>query len=407
MNEIVEYIIEFLLYGNKEAAKQVGYTVDPTKCYRYKVCIQPNGHLGKDWVLPNLSGEAGLPAVAICQRSGLSGEAGPAIFTTDIIYNTAFFISRAEELINPQRDEHGRFLAQHSILGQGNRLMIPLIDEYSRVLMKALDLPLPTSGFSSINLTHDIDVLTRYRHIRGAIGGIMRGHLNNVFAAWRDIHHDPAYTFEWIMNQDLQVVKQLPQTKLIYFVKHTLGKGYDYPQYNLRGKDFHQLAQYLTEHGALLGLHSSYYELGNLGKLDNLGNLDNLEKKHRSHFLRCSIEKMQALVTAGITDDYTMGFADRAGFRLQTTRPVRWINPITFELTNLVLHPLTIMDCTLQNEQYMNLNEQEAYYYCQALIDKVKQYNGELTLLWHNHVFDDFYHLILYPELLNILCTNK
>ena len=393
MDEIVEYIIEFLLYGNKEAAKQVGYTVDPTKCYRCKVCIHPNGHLGKDWVLPDLSAESSLAA----QRSG-SPQDGPIVFTTDIIYNTAFFISRAEELINPQRDEHGRFLAQHSILGQGNRLMIPLIDEYSRILMKALDLPLPTSGFSAINLTHDIDILTRYRHLRGAIGGIMRGRLSDVFAAWRDIHHDPAYTFEWMMNQDLQVVKQLPQTKLIYFVKHTLGKGYDYPQYNLRGKDFRRLTHYLLSHGALLGLHSSYYPT----PLPPYSSTP-----HRSHFLRCSIEKMQALVAAGITDDYTMGFADRAGFRLQTTRPVRWINPITFELTNLVLHPLTIMDCTLQNEQYMNLNEQEAYYYCQALIDKVKQYNGELTLLWHNHVFTDFYHLILYPEILNILCANK
>ncbi len=402
MDEIVEYIIEFLLYGNKEAAKQVAYNVDPTKCYRYRVCIQANGHLGKDWVLPDLSAEGGLTA-----QQSFSPKDGPIVFTTDIIYNTAFFISRAEELINPQRDEHGRFLAQHSILGENNRLMIPLIDEYSRVLMKALDLPLLPSGFSGINLTHDIDILTRYRHLRGAIGGLSRGHWKDVIAAWKEIHNDPAYTFEWMMNQDLQVVKQLPQTKIIYFVKNTSGKGYDYPQYNLRGKDFRQLAQYLTEHGALLGLHSSYYELGNLGKLDNLGNLDNLEKKHRSHFLRCSIEKMQALVTAGITDDYTMGFADQAGFRLQTTRPVRWINPVTFELTNLVLHPLTIMDCTLQNEPYMHLNEQEAFYYCQALIDKVKQYNGELTLLWHNHVFTDFYHLILYPELLNLIGSHK
>ena len=379
MDEIVEYIIEFLLYGNKEAAQQVGYTVDPTKCSRYKVCIQPNGHLGKDWVLPNLS----LP-----------------ILEQDIIYNTAFFISRAEELINPQRDEHGRFLAKHSLLGQSNRLMIPLIDEYSRVLMKALDLPLPQPRLGTINLTHDIDILTQYRHLRGALGGIRRGHTKEVIAAWKNIHHDPAYTFEWLMEQDWQVVQHYPQTKMIYFVKDTPGKGYDYPQYNLQGKDFRHLAHYLTQHGAVLGLHSSYYKLGKLENLEELGKLG-----HRSHFLNCSIDKMQALVAGGITDDYTMGFADKAGFRLQTTRPVRWINPITFELTNLVLHPLTIMDCTLQNEQYMNLSEEEAFYYCQQLIDKVKQYNGELTLLWHNHIIQDHYHQTLYKEILRFITT--
>ena len=401
MEDIVQYIIEFLLYGNKEAAQQVGYTVDPTKWSRYKVCIQPNGHLGKDWVLPNLSAEGGLSA----QRS-YSPQDGPVVITTDIIYNTAFFISRAEELIHPQRDEHGRFLAKHSLLGQDNRLMIPLIDEYSRVLMKALDLPLPTRGFATINLTHDIDILTQYRHLRGALGGIHRGHAKEVIAAWKNIHHDPAYTFEWLMEQDWQVVKHHPQTKMIYFVKNTPGKGYDYPQYNLQSKDFRHLAHYLTRHGAILGLHSSYYKLENLDKLENLGNLGSLGKLgHRSHFLNCSIDKMQALVAAGVTDDYTMGFADKAGFRLQTTRPVRWINPITFELTNLVLHPLTIMDCTLQNEQYMNLSEEEAFYYCQQLIDKVKQYNGELTLLWHNHIMQDLYHQTLYKEILRFLTT--
>ena len=30
MNEIIEYIIRFLLYGNEVAAKQVGYTADET-----------------------------------------------------------------------------------------------------------------------------------------------------------------------------------------------------------------------------------------------------------------------------------------------------------------------------------------------------------------------------------------
>ena len=401
MKNVIQYIIEFLLYGNKEAAQQVGYTVDPTKWSRYKVCIQPNGHLGKDWVLPNLSGDS-----RSFSDSDLSAKGGPVVITTDIIYNTAFFISRAEELLNPQRDEHGRFLAKHSLLGQGNQLMIPIIDEYSRVLMKALDLPLPTRGFATINLTHDIDILTQYRHLRGAVGGFLRGQGKEVFTAWRDIHRDPAYTFDWLMEQDLNVVRHKPQTKMIYFVKHTLGKGYDYPQYNLRGKDFRNLAHTLTEHGALLGWHSSYYEQLSTSKLDGFSTLYTLNSKlNRSHFLNCSIDKMRTLAAAGVTDDYTMGFADKAGFRLQTTRPVRWIDPVTFELTNLVLHPLTIMDCTLQNEQYMNLSEEEAFYYCQQLIDKVQQYNGELTLLWHNHIMQDPYHQALYKEILRFITT--
>ena len=99
-----------------------------------------------------------------------------------------------------------------------------------------------------------------------------------------------------------------------------------------------------------------------------------------------------------------MMFPDHVGFRLQTTRAVRWINPKTMSLTNLVLHPLTVMDCTLSNSQYMNLNEDEAYFECQRLIEKVYQNAGELVLLWHNTIITkEGYHRSLYPKLLNLL----
>ena len=399
MEKMIQYIIEFLLYGDAEAAKLVGYTNEADTAY--KVIIRPNGHLGKDWVLPDLSTENVLSV-----QGSDNPKNGPIVITTDIVYNTAFFISRAEELLNPQRDEHGRFLAKYSILGKDNRLLIPLIDEYSRVLMKALGLPLPPPAFAAVNLTHDIDTLTQYRHLRGATGGVLRGHAKEVFAAWNDINNDPAYTFGWLMKQDLRLVKRLPQTKMIYFVKDTPGKGYDYPQYNLNGKDFRHLAHCLTEHGAILGLHSSYY--GNIklstGQPDGLSPLSPINYQlNRNHFLRCPIETMRALAAAGITDDYTMGFADTAGFRLQTTRPVRWIDPLTYRLSPLTLHPLTIMDCTLQSEQYMNLNEEEAFYYCQQLIDKTKQHQGELTLLWHNTSIKTAYLGSLYKTLLDTI----
>ena len=110
----------------------------------------------------------------------------------------------------------------------------------------------------------------------------------------------------------------------------------------------------------------------------------------------------------GITDDFTMMFPDQVGFRLQTTRAVRWINPQTMKLTNLVLHPMAVMDCTLSNANYMNLSEDEAYFECQRLFEKIHQNAGEVVLLWHNtSVTPDSYHRSLYPKLLNILTKKK
>ena len=391
MKEIVDYIIQFLLYGNVEAAKQVGYTANEAEWQNYRVVIVPNGQLGKEIVMPEFSEAKG-------ERLEAKGTEQPTwIIRTDIVYNTFFFISRAEEVINTQRDEHGRFLAKYSILGQNNRLMIPTVDEYARMLMKLLDLPLPTPSFSQIYLTHDVDTIAHYRHLRGAIGGIVRGEWRKVMASLRDIHNDPAFTFSWLIAQD----KKVEGAERIYFVKDTMGKGYDYPQYKLDGKDFETAEQLIENSGAKIGWHGSYYGGDKTNRL--LGDKAGL---HRSHYLRCSIDQMQRLAEVGVTDDFTMMFPDQVGFRLQTTRPVRWINPKTMQLTDLVLHPLTVMDCTLSNSNYMNLNEDEAYFECQRLFEKIHQNAGEVVLLWHNTTpAGNMYHRSLYPKLLEIICS--
>ena len=363
MKDIIDYIKSFLTYGDLAAADQIGYTANKEEWPNYKVIVIPNGHLGKDIVLPNLSN--------IVPRL----DKKTYIIENDIIYTTFFFISRAEELINPNRDEHGRFNAKYSILGQHNRLQIPLLDEYARSIMKLLDLPLPKAGFNHIYLTHDVDTIAHYRHLRGFVGGLLRDGWEAVLDSLQDIQKDPAYTFPWLVAQD----RKVPNAESIYFIKDTPGKGFDYPQYNLHGKDFRRLKKYIEAHGATLGLHSSYY--GTLPKFQ----ISNFKFQiHRSHYLRCSIDQMQRLADAGITDDFTMAFPDMAGFRLQTTRAVRWINPLNFKLSPLTLHPLTVMDCTLSNANYMNLTETEAFYYCQQLFDKVRMHHGDLCLLWHN-----------------------
>lgn len=380
LQPIIDYILTWLCYGDEEAAKRVAYTADLTALEDHDVVIIPNGKLGNSIVLPEMNKvEVDYPTK------------GKAVFRTDIVYNTFFFISRAEETFNTERDEHDRFAAKYSILGQNNRLQIPILDEHARVLMKALNLSLPAPGFGHIYLTHDIDAVTKYRSLRSALGGIKRGEQKAVMKALRDIHNDPFYTFPWLIEQDAKV----PQAERIYFVKQTRGKGFDYPQYCLHGRDFKRLKALLLDSGAQLGVHGSYYQQLPSRPISTL---------YRTHYLRSSIRHLKDLVKAGYTDDFTMGFADEAGFRLQTTRAVRWINPTTYKLTPLTLHPLIVMDCTLSEEHYMNLTEEEAYFLCEQLIDKVRMHHGDLCLLWHNsRLTDDTYHRSLYPKILQLI----
>lgn len=392
MDEIINYIKTWLLYGNADAAQMIGYTADEREWQKYKLVIVPNGHLGNDIVLPDLT----TPVVEQWSASA-SAEQTVAVIRTDLIYNTFFFVSRAEEVINKQRDAHGRFAAAYSVLGEHNRLMVPTLDEYARLVMKAVGLPLPPSGFAHIYLTHDIDTIAHYRHLRGALGGLWRGEWRQVLRAWRDMEDDPAYTFPWLVEQD----KRVPLAEKIYFVKHSFGKGYDYPQYNHHSPDAHRLRKFLEWNKLTIGWHSSYYGVGSIEQRSK--RRDELSV-HRSHYLNCSIANMRKLVELGVTDDYTMGFADQAGFRLQTSRAVLWIDPERMQLTELVLHPLIIMDVTLSSKNYMALDQVEATYVCQQLIDKVRMHNGDLCLLWHNTSINQTdYHKSLYPELLRSL----
>ena len=380
MKEIIDYIILWLCYGDEEAAKRVAYTDDEKALETHDVVIVPNGHMGKDLIVPELKKpELEQPAK------------DKTIIRTDIVYAVFFFTSRAEELINSQRDEHGRFAARFSMLSHKSRLQIPRLDEYARLVLKQLNMPLPAPGFNHIYLTHDIDAISRYRSIRSALGGLIRGESQQVMAALRDIHNDPWYTFPWLIEQDAR----LPKAEKIYFVKRTHGKGYDHPQYWLRGRDFRQLKHMLRHNDVFLGVHGSYY--GAIPPIE-------YSKMYRAHYLRCSIEQMQRLADAGYTDDFTMGFADQAGFRLQTCRAVRWINPVTMQLTNLTLHPLIVMDNTLSQTNYMNLTEDEAYFLCERLIEKVRLHHGDLCLLWHNSILTpDTYHRSLYPKILQMI----
>lgn len=380
LDEIITYLITWLCYGDEQAAARVAYTADEKALEDHDVIIVPNGKLGNHIALPEMDR-------VLVERPAK----GKAIIRTDIVYNAFFFVSRAEETFNTQRDQHDRFLAAYSILGQKNRLQIPMLDEHARLLLKLLNCPLPTAGFGHIYLTHDIDAISQYRHLRGFLGGLRRGEGRQAWKALLDIHRDPLYTFPWLIEQDARVAQAEP----IYFIKQTKGIGFDYPQYNLVGRDYKALKQLLLSSGAQLGVHSSYY--GDLPRRP-------FSTLVRSHYLKGSISYLKKLAKAGYTDDFSMGFADQAGFRLQTSRPVRWINPYTYTLTNLILHPLLIMDNSLNQENYMNLTEDEAYFLCERLIDKVRMHHGDLCLLWHNsNINEQTYHRSLYEKVINCI----
>ena len=54
LNDVIQYLLTWLCYGNKEAAARVTYTDDEKALDQYDVIIVPNGSLGNRIVLPDM-----------------------------------------------------------------------------------------------------------------------------------------------------------------------------------------------------------------------------------------------------------------------------------------------------------------------------------------------------------------
>lgn len=410
MEDTIDYIKQFLLYGNEEAAEWVGYTRNEDDWEKYKLVIVPGDNLltgeRKEWTIPDFTKQP--KAVKQGEIIDEFGEktGGTWVIQEDLIYNALFLLSQAELTMDLPRDEHGRLACKDSALGSQGLTTIPVLDEYSRLVTKLLEQALPEQHFSKIYLTHDVDFLTSYRHFRGFLGAIKRGHFLDALKSLHMIENDPSYTFRWMHALDVRVTG----AEEVYFFKASQGKGYDYPQYKLGSSDFNNLVEWLHDEDTVIGLHSSYYATEQKSYKEEKERLEEFLPRpvtfHRSHYLRINSDAdLIALANAGITDDFSMGWSDQIGFRFGTCRAAKFINPSTLEVTNLTLHPLCIMDRTLSNRNYMHLSEEEAYYAAQQLIDKVRQHGGELVLLWHNSNFNpERYHKVLYKEIIDYLC---
>jgi len=327
------------------------------------------------------------------------------IIYADIIASSFFLLSRYEEILKPEcRDKHGRFLAKDSVVfqqGYGNR---PLVDEYGMLLHKWLreigvTVPEEKEGFSKIYLTHDVDEPFRFRRLYSVFKQYIKNIIHYHYCAYPMKKYffeqfDDYNTFSKIINHDksLQVSLSEIPVEVIYFLI-TAGSFLNRKYYNFFSKKVNRLLDFLKTSGATLGLHVSY-EAGKNPKnikdeakkiIEKL-NLTSLVSRH--HFLRWrDPQDITFIEQAGITDDFTLSYADNVGFRVGTSRPYRFINPVTKELTNVVIHPLEIMECTLNRANYMNLDYEDALNICKEIINQVYKHNGELVLLWHNTEF--------------------
>jgi hypothetical protein len=108
----------------------------------------------------------------------------------------------------------------------------------------------------------------------------------------------------------------------------------------------------------------------------------------RQHYLKFSFPRtFRHLVTFGITDDFSMGYASEVGFRAGIAHPFHFFDLYRNEVTPLTIHPVTVMDVTFRD--YLRLAPENSIQRIKQLVDVVRSVNGEFVSLWHNESLTD------------------
>ena len=322
-----------------------------------------------------------------------------SILPFDIFSASFYLVSRYEEYLPHIRDNHNRFLASGSDAFQQGFLHKPLVNSWSLKIRDILHERFPALTFTtpaySFVPTIDIDAAYAYKNkgITRAIGGILKAFQNKNYDEVRQrvrvlarLEHDPFDTFGLQMQ-----LQEKYKYRAMYFI---LLADYGPNDKNIpcNNRYFQNLIRYLSDY-AEIGIHPSYASSMQpslmVMETARLSKILKLEVEHsRQHFLKLTLpDSYRNLINNDISNDYTMGYADYAGFRASICTPFPFYDLDQDLPTNLIIHPFAAMDGTLKD--YMNLTPEKATETINELIAEVKKVGGTFMPLWHNQSLND------------------
>lgn len=320
----------------------------------------------------------------------------------DPLASVFYILSRMEEYTSEEKDSFGRFQGNKSILFYHGWHEKAMCDRWSldfcRFLKDVLGIKWrpKLERIESIP-TFDIDNAFAFQHknfFRTQLGTLKDHYLKRqrrisdrkkVLAGEMK---DPYDTFDF-----MQSIAQMGQKIHIFWL---LG---DYGQYDKNLPHFHPVQRNLIKRMSQvteIGIHASFASNENEAQLgveiERLRDITELPiTRNRQHFLMLDLPySYQSMIRQGITDDFSMGYADIVGFRAGTARVFPWFDLHQNDTTSLLIHPFAYMDGTLN--EYLKLSTDEAKLKIESLFQEVCQFGGQFSYIWHNETIGDYAH---------------
>ncbi len=313
-----------------------------------------------------------------------------------------YMLSRYEEYLPHRKDQHGRILITETLAYKNGFHLTPVVERWALMIKDLILEHYPETVFLKRNFsfepTIDIDSAYCYLHkgwFRTCMGilrdGIHRrdpAEVKHRIRVLKKKEEDPYDTFDYIINLNKQY-----RFPLIFFALLGDYSLHDKPISYLNN-EFRQLLQHIGDHSKV-GIHGSYDSAMEPKRLEQ--EIQRLAEilhrpiyRNRYHFLRFTLQRGYSnLEKQGITQDYSMGFADQPGFRNGSCSTLPFFHLSRNQEINLNIHPFVAMDTTFHT--HMNLSPDEAIKLYHTLIDEVKAVDGTFSCIFHNqNLCEDF-----------------
>ena len=324
-----------------------------------------------------------------------------SVFPFDMFAASFYLVTRYEEYFETELDKFGRFSANKSILVELNLIKKPVVDIWAKWLAKEINKKHPKITFVKWRFkfisTIDIDNAWAYLNkgfwrTYGALAkSFVKGNISEFKSRIKVLsgkERDPYHTYEYLDS----VFANNEEKVKFFFLLGDYGKF----DKNVSHEDpgFQKLIQKIAQDYDI-GIHPSFagFVNGCHGKV--IRESKRLEKitekkitKSRQHYLNLKFPKTyQNLIKAGITEDYTMGFADQIGFRAGTCTPYYFYDLENETVTNLLVFPFQVMDGTLLH--YLKLSPENAFTEVEKIMQVIKEVGGTFVSIWHNETVND------------------
>ncbi|MDG1475899.1 MAG: polysaccharide deacetylase family protein [Vicingaceae bacterium] len=313
-------------------------------------------------------------------------------FPFDPFAASFYLISRYEEYLPHKKDKHGRFCIKEALAYQYNFLETPLVNIWINKIVNLIEKEHPNFKFPQRNFeflsTLDIDNAFAYKHkgFTRTVGALTKSlfkgkHFSDRLKVIFGNQKDPYNTY----NYQKFIHKKYNISPLYFFLLGDYGK-HD-KNISHQNKSFQNLIKSIAVKNNV-GIHPSYKSNANArllikekNRLTQItrGNI----KKSRQHYLMLKFpDTYKALIKSGIKEDYTMGFAEKPGFRASICSPFYFYNLNEECETELKIFPFAVMEATFK--YYKKTSPERTIQEILSIMQIVKTVNGSFVSVWHN-----------------------